>query len=184
MDLDDIVKCIVARNEAVLPYVIKWYSGRLIARIYRKVYWCGTRQDAEDMAFETIWMVWTEISKFDRKRGNFEQWLYYNADKLAQKFLRREQRRKAISENFLQPVFADLLAASSGDVDARKNLLLLSVKQELAFLEAEMQDIFILHYGDQNLTIKEIAQLKGLPEGSIKRKLHEVRKLLEEKIRE
>ena len=90
MDLDDIVKCIVARNEAVLPYVIKWYSGRLIARIYRKVYWCGTRQDAEDMAFETIWMVWTEISKFDRKRGNFEQWLYYNADKLAQKFLRRE----------------------------------------------------------------------------------------------
>ena len=77
-----------------------------------------------------------------------------------------------------------MLAASSGDVDARKNLLLLSVKQELAFLEAEMQDIFILHYGDQNLTIKEIAQLKGLPEGSIKRKLHEVRKLLEEKIRE
>ena len=139
------------------------YRDRLYQVAYRL---CLNAADAEDLTFRTFQRAIERIGSY-RDDRNFFQWLYA----ILVNFRRMDVRRKAA--NMLDftddlpdppdtaPDAAETLAAAQ---DAA------AVRQAVAALPEIFREVVVFRYFE-DLTVPEIAQVLGVPEGSVKSRL-------------
>jgi len=145
---------------------------------------------ADDLVQEVFLRVWTRACQW-RGQGTFKAWLFRIATNLALNHLRSVRRRKeqplrippeVTDEEEKKPAPSWMIDASSLGPDA---IIELTEQQELLRrlineLPEEKREVFRLVY-EEEMEIREISEALGIPEGTVKSRLHYAKRSLARK---
>jgi RNA polymerase sigma-70 factor (ECF subfamily) len=134
---------------------------------------------AEDVVQETFLQVHNSASAFDPAR-RFKPWLFTIAANKARDYLRRRTRRREVpfeaqvdNEDEMGRRFLDLL--SGNDVLPHEDLLQdekrSAVRGVMGAMPTKLSEVLVLAYYHR-FAYKEIAEIIGIPLGTVKSRLH------------
>ena len=148
------------------------YKNRLFNLVVRMI---PTREEAEDIVQETFLRVYQHKNNFDPKYC-FSTWIYTIALNLAKNNLRRKKKVKFL-ELFDLEETSEEPAVEPGRVALgpwiEKEIEKLPEKYRVAFLLREMD----------RLPYEEIAEITGVPTGTVKSRVNRARTILAESLR-
>lgn len=180
-----LIKRLQARDEQAFVECVRTYQDRVYNLVYRML---GSHQEAEDIAQEVFVTVFKTIDSF-RGDCKFSTWLYRiatNHCKNRIKYLgRRAQRRTrdldSTSEGELVGAEPPTMGAQAADPhEALAGLQLERIVREgIARLDEEHRMLIVLRDVEE-LSYEEIVEITGLPEGTVKSRLHRARMALKE----
>ena len=139
----------------------------------------GNAVAAEDVVQDTFLQVHTSAERFDPSR-RFKPWLFTIAANKARDFIRRRKRRRELSFEAQMSGEADdgqrFLSLLSGESDSPDDNLALDEKRRgvraaVDELPANLTEVLILAYFHR-FPYKEIAEIVGIPLGTVKSRLH------------
>ncbi len=173
------------RDERAFVELINEHRDRVFNITYRML---GNRAEAEDVAQEVFITVFKQIENF-RGDSKFSTWLYrvtVNHCKNRIKYLARRHSRD-------QDELDETSQAQNGAVNgapvrsknpdkALESLQMEQLLQEaIASLDDEQRAVVILR-DVEDLSIEEICEITGLPDGTVKSRLHRARLVLRKKM--
>jgi len=146
------------RGEDTMRTLYRTYGGELYGFAYNCL---GDRGLAEEIVQDVFTRVWRHADSFDPSRASFRTWLYGIA-------------RNAIIDVKRRSAVRPALAASDTDLDSdpsddsiERALLTWQVSAALERLTPEHRQVIRLaHF--QGMRLREIAELTGLPLGTVK----------------
>lgn len=173
-ELDD--RELSAASDAVLVVAISRYQEAALAEAYRRnagaVFALARRllRDAtlaEEVVQEVFLRLWNQPEKFDPARGSLRSYLLAQCHGRAVDLLRSESSRRQREER-------DVRRTAEGGYDLEHEVLDLAVaervKEALQVLpEGERQAIALAYFGGH--TYREVADLLGEPEGTVKSRI-------------
>ncbi|MBN2196620.1 MAG: sigma-70 family RNA polymerase sigma factor [Polyangiaceae bacterium] len=172
-----------ARDERAFNELVQAYEGRVFRLVFRMV---GRRSEAEDMAQEVFVQVFKAIGQF-RGESKLSTWIYRIATNLCKNRVKYLTRRHEGSQTELEPMaerapLEDAKGVTFGDV-ARPDQLVEGFQLEsivhrcIAELEPDFREALILR-DVEDLSYEEIAEITGLPDGTVKSRIHRARAML------
>lgn len=183
-----LVERLKRRDEAAFNELILMYQGRIFRLVFRML---GDRAEAEDLAQEVFITVFKSIDGF-RGDSKLSTWLYRvatNHCKNRIKYLQRRARgkKKEFDEIAEHDAIESATMNSSASVprpDAmveayEKERIL---KEAIAALDDDHKELIVLRDIEQ-LSYDQIQEITGLPEGTVKSRLHRARHALRDKVR-
>ena len=171
----ELIDEILADKAAGTRRLVAEYGARLHETAFRL---CGHAADAEDYTFRTLERAVERIHLFSRKSSLFT-WLY----EIMVNLIRTDARRKAANALVFQSELPDHEdeRPNVGEVLSAENEAII-VRKAVRELPDAYRAILVFRYYD-DLTVSEIAQVLSLPEGTVKRRLHEAKNLVRTNIR-
>ena len=172
--------------------LVREHHRRVYALCYR---FTGSPTDAEDLTQDVFLKIYSNLASFDISRGSLQVWITTMTRNLLVDNFRRTKNQRATSSlddgwdqtEELKPV--DRLMArgpSPHEMAARKELEKM-VQEALSHVSTELREAVILR-DLQDMDYKEIAQVLGIPEGTVKSRISrgraELARLLERNKRE
>lgn len=151
-------------------------------RIWRYLFRLGGRECADELAGEVFVQALAARDRFDPARGAVSSWLYGIASNLGRSWLRRRARGRRAVTRLAQWRRADAdLAASDADGTARLDDRADAgrVMDALNHLRATDREILVL-VAWEDLSYTEIADVLGLPIGTVRSRLSRARVRLRE----
>ncbi|WP_043730474.1 RNA polymerase sigma factor [Kutzneria sp. 744] len=134
-------------------------------------------ETADDLVAETFLVAMTSLSRYDPSRAPVRPWLYGIATNLLRRHLRQERRRYQATARLAardRPGAShDGMVADRVDADARVRALAAA----LAKLAGPDLDVLLLTSW-AGLDSTEVADALGIPVGTVRSRLHRVRKSL------
>jgi RNA polymerase sigma-70 factor, ECF subfamily len=153
--------------------LVNRYKDRLFNVLYRML---SSEDEANDLLQETFLRVWQHKLSYDF-RFAFSTWIYTIALNLARNELRRRKKIK-----FLDIFdFSDKLTAKEEKKDTSSNLRTL-LDAEMKRLPEKYKTAFLLRDVD-NLSYEEIAQVLGVPLGTVKSRVNRARAILRNRLK-
>jgi len=166
------VETVLNGNISAFEGIVRRWQGPLVNLAYR---FCRDRGRAEDMAQEAFLRAFRGLKQW-RREASFSTWLFALATNLYRTELRRIPARTVPLEDIVEP--ADMRAADGGMEDRDLDS---AVRRAVAALPAKYRDAVVLFYF-HNMDVKAAAQSLGLPEGTVKARLHRGREMLRGKL--
>jgi RNA polymerase sigma-70 factor (ECF subfamily) len=161
-------------------------AGQLYDRFSSRIFGLGlsllrNRTDAEDLVQDTFLKVWRTGSAFDPVRGSLDTWMLLVARSLAIDLLRRRslEARKLSS----QPKVSEATDEAGPERHAEVSDLFHRASQAMARLPQRQRSVLELTYLGQRST-KEVAELMGIPRGTVKSRAHAGMAILQEAFRD
>ena len=162
--------------------LVEKYDRRILGLAYSMA---GSQADAEDIAQEALIKAYQNLPAF-RMESNFFTWLYRILVNTALTHKKRESRKKAVSIETIQSRKAsnwDISADSESPEDHLLNTELESEVYTVLETPPMMQSVvFILRFFEE-FKLKEIAEITGCTEGTVKntlfRSVQKMRKALQ-----
>lgn len=165
-----------AESDAVLVVGIGRFDQRALAEVFRRhggpVHRLATRllQDdrlAEEVVQEVFLALWNDPARFDAQRGSLRSFLLMKAHGRAVDVLRAEQARRAREDRDAQYV-------ADGGYDLEHEVWDLAVAERVKdamheLAPAEREAVRLAYFGGH--TYREVAQLLGEPEGTVKSRI-------------
>jgi RNA polymerase sigma-70 factor (ECF subfamily) len=170
----DIVDEILADRQAGTRRLVAEYANRLNETAVRL---CGNVTDAEDYVFRTLERAVSRIHTFSRKCA-LSTWLY----EILVNIIRDDARLKAanaltFTDNL--PEIEDMRPDAGAALTEREEAAL--VRAAVRELPDAYRALVVFRYYNE-MTVPEISQVMSLPEGTVKRRLHEAVNLMRAKI--
>jgi RNA polymerase sigma-70 factor (ECF subfamily) len=173
------------RDERAFVELVNDHRDRVFNITYRML---GNRAEAEDVAQEVFITVFKQIENF-RGDSKFSTWLYrvtVNHCKNRIKYLaRRHDRDRDELDETSQAQNGAVNGApvrSKNPDKALESLQMEKLLQEaIASLDDEQRAVVILR-DVEDLSIEEICEITGLPDGTVKSRLHRARLVLRKKM--
>ncbi len=153
--------------------IVKQYSGMLYNHIRRMI---GNDEDSKDILQEVFINVYKKIDSF-REESSLKTWLFRIASNKTIDFLRKEKRFKA------EELPETLKEKSNPLQHTEQSLKKEIVHQALLKLKEEEREIVVMKELD-GFTFREIAEIKGIPENTVKTRLYSSLKKLKKIILE
>ena len=155
---------------------------RLADRYERKVYrlCCSLLRDpdqAEDAAQESLVRVWKALAKYDQ-RASLSTWIYTIT---RNRCLTAIQRRRDLDSLSDPAVEHEAEAAQAVGPETEQDHLAL-LRELVEALPERFRRVLTLFYYEER-SVAEVAQMLGLPEGTVKTNLHRARASLGERLR-
>ncbi len=202
-----------AVREGVRPLEIDWSQvvrrcmdgdsgawAELVRTHHRRVYglcyrFTGNAADAEDLTQDVFLKIYSNLSSFDMGRGSLQVWIMTMTRNLLVDNFRRTRNQRATGSlddgwdetDELRPVDRLISNTPSPHASAAQKELAKMVQGALARVSVELREAVILR-DLQDLDYKEIAQVLGIPEGTVKSRISrgraELARLLERNKRE
>ena len=155
--------------------MVRTHHQRVYGLCYR---FTGNGADAEDLTQDVFLKIYSNLGSFDGARGSLAVWITTMTRNLLVDNFRRTRNQRAtgsLDEGWeqaeeLRPV--DRLTAAGPtphEAAARKELARI-VQDALARVSVELREAVILR-DLQDLDYKEIAQVLGIPEGTVKSRI-------------
>jgi RNA polymerase sigma-70 factor (ECF subfamily) len=174
--------------------------AELVRTHHRRVYglcyrFTGNPADAEDLTQDVFLKVYSNLASFDTLRGSLQVWITTMTRNLLVDNFRRTRNLRATgslddgweSAETLKPVDRLVARDLSPHESAAQKELAKMVQEALARVSVELREAVILR-DLQDLDYKEIAQVLGIPEGTVKSRISrgraELARLLERNRRE
>ncbi|XYH96685.1 sigma-70 family RNA polymerase sigma factor [Sorangium sp. So ce1128] len=171
---------LVARDESAFNELVVMYERRVFALVYRML---GRRDEAEDLSQEVFVQVFKAIDQF-RGESKLSTWIYRIAVNLCKNRTKYLSRRHAGAQDDIDAMAerVPLSAAkgvSVGDVSRPDELvegmqLEAVVKHAIGQLDPEFREALILR-DVEDMSYEEIASVTGLPDGTVKSRIHRAR---------
>lgn len=173
------------RDERAFRELIDDHRDRVFNITYRML---GNRAEAEDVAQEVFITVFKTIESF-REESKFSTWLYrvtVNHCKNRIKYLaRRHDRDRDELDETSQATNGAVTGAPVRAAQPDKALASLQMEkllqQAIADLDDDQRAVVILR-DVEDLSIEEICEITGLPDGTVKSRLHRARLVLRKKM--
>ena len=142
------------------------YEYRIFNFILRMT---GQRELAQDLIQETFVRLWSTAHMYDPRRGTLKTWLY----KMALNIVRSEMVKKVHAHSF-EPI-DDLRHSVPGGDDPAQRLeeqrAGQQIRRAVEGLSPHLREVIVLKYY-QNMMFREISEITGHPEGTIKARFH------------
>lgn len=171
---------LVARDEAAFNQLVVQYERRVFALVFRML---GRREEAEDLAQEVFVQVFKAIDQF-RGDSKLSTWIYRIAVNLCKNRTKYLSRRQVGEQDDVDAMAerAPLSAAkgvSVGDISRPDELvegmqLEVIVKHAISQIDPEFREVLILR-DVEDMAYEEIAAVTGLPDGTVKSRIHRAR---------
>ncbi len=146
------------RGEDAARALYRTYSGELFGFALSRL---GDRGQAEEVVQDVFTRVWRHAGEYDRRRGSVRTWLYGITRNAIVDLERHRSRRPPIAAREPEE------EAAPQDEPIERALLRWQVQSALERLTPEHREVVRLaHLG--GLSVKEIADLTGLPSGTVK----------------
>jgi len=176
---------LIERDEQAFSEIVRLYGDKVFSLIYRML---GNRQEAEDVAQDVFITVFKTIESF-RGEAKFSTWLLRIAANHAKnriKHLARRPTEGADPDDVSQ--LRTLPDRPSPPVQARietPDAMLEAAQTERLMQEAianlpEDQRLLVVLRDVEEMSYQEIEEITGLPEGTIKSRLHRARMAIKE----
>lgn len=155
--------------------LVERYRERIYLLVWRMV---RNREDALDLSQEVFVKAYKNLKSF-RQESNFYTWLYRIAVNLSLNFVRREKLRSFLSLSDLSDKFR---SDSSPSEDIERHQLSELIDRAVMKLPEKQRAVFVLrHY--EEMSVKEVADLLGKSEGTIKANYYQAIKKLRESLK-
>jgi len=178
-------------DERAFAEFVKVFQNQVFNLVFRML---GNREEAEDVAQEVFITVFKNIGSF-RGDCRLSTWIYRIATNHCRnriKYLsrRRAQEHREYQDDLgkLQPKDGMASQPTAGQV-ARPDQMAEGRQMEkliqaaIAALDEEHREVIVLR-DVKNLSYQEICEITGLPEGTVKSRLHRARFALKEKLKD
>lgn len=157
--------------------LMKRYKGQIYAYLLRSV---KNYEDAEELTIEVFFKAYRALDTW-KPQARFSTWLYKIAHNLAIDFHRAKARRPTYSlddEEFTvdEPTAADLWSNPEWEIEEKDRHRV--IREAIDQLSPKQKAVFMLNRY-QGLQIKEITQVLGMAEGTVKIHLHRAVKKLQ-----
>jgi len=172
------------RDEQAFNEIVRLYGDKVFSLVYRMI---GSRAEADDIAQEVFITVFKTIETF-REESKFSTWLYrvtVNHCKNRIKYLARRHER---DRDELDETSRETNGAAGAPVRHVQPDRALEGAQLEALLQAAIADleddqrVVVVLRDVEDLTIEEICEITGLPDGTVKSRLHRARLVLRKKM--
>jgi RNA polymerase sigma-70 factor (ECF subfamily) len=180
---EDLVAAVLEGDRERFGDLIERYQGRLVNYLFRLL---RNADDAHDLAQEVLVKVYQVLDRYD-PQYKFSTWLFRVAQNAAIDQIRR-RRLKVVSlrqeDDEGEGRDWDLPAPERGPYGELRNQERgAAIQEAIESLPWEYRELILLrHFGE--LPYEEIAQLKGMPLGTVKNKLFRGRQMLKEKLQD
>jgi RNA polymerase sigma-70 factor, ECF subfamily len=186
LDADDreLIEKLKRRDEAAFSAFVLRYQERVFRLLLRML---GDRAEAEDLAQEVFISIFKAIEGF-RGDSQLSTWVYrvaanHSRNRIKYLARRRRQLTDGYDEQTEEQALGSISQARSEGPDqlmeARQTEHLL--QQGLLSLDEEQRELIVLREVE-HLSYEEIMAITGLPEGTVKSRLHRARAGLREYI--
>ena len=173
------------RDERAFRELLVLHRDRVFNITYRML---GNRSEAEDVAQEVFITVFKTIDSF-REESKFSTWLYrvaVNHTKNRIKYLaRRHDRDKdeldETSQQTNGAVTGTPVRAAQPDKALASAQMEKLLQEAIAALDDDQRAVVILR-DVEDLSIEEICEITGLPDGTVKSRLHRARLVLRKRM--
>jgi RNA polymerase sigma-70 factor (ECF subfamily) len=178
----ELVERLKRHDEAAFNAFVIRYQDRVFRILLRML---GDRAEAEDLAQEVFISIFKAIESF-RGDSQLSTWVYRVASNHCRnrlKYLAR--RRQKLMDDFDEEHVAAAQGAFSPDREGTPDRLLEARQTEslleegLSRLDDEQRELVVLREVE-HLSYEEIMAITGLPEGTVKSRLHRARSALRE----
>jgi RNA polymerase sigma-70 factor (ECF subfamily) len=175
-----LVERLKRRDEAAFNEFVRRYKAQVFRLVVRML---NDRAEAEDVAQEVFVTVFKSIDSF-RGDSKLSTWLYRvatNHCKNRIKYL--ERRARGRNREFDEVAEHDTVESATmnpsaqiprPDQQAEAHQMEAIVRAAIAELDEEQRELVILR-DVENLSYEELQQITGLPEGTVKSRLHRAR---------
>ena len=192
VDWSQVVRRCMDGDSGAWAEMVRTHHKRVYGLCYR---FTGNAADAEDLTQDVFLKIYSNLASFDTSRGSLQVWITTMTRNLLVDNFRRTRNQRATGSlddgwdttEELKPL--DRLTAkgaSPHELAAQKELAAM-VQNALARVSVELREAVILR-DLQDLDYKEIAQVLGIPEGTVKSRISrgraELARLLERNKRE
>lgn len=175
------------RDERAFRELLVLHRDRVFNITYRML---GNRSEAEDVAQEVFITVFKTIDSF-REESKFSTWLYrvaVNHTKNRIKYLARRHDRDrdeldegAHSQQVNGAVTGQPVRAAQPDKALASAQMEKLLQEAIDALDEDQRAVVILR-DVEDLSIEEICEITGLPDGTVKSRLHRARLVLRKKM--
>ena len=167
----DLVGGCLAGDSACQRRLVDLFQGMIFGLCVRML---RDRQEAEDVTQEVFFRAFRSLHHWDGVRP-LRPWLLTIAANRCRTRLEERTRRPTPTD-----LAADRLPARTA-LDGRDDAE--EIQRAVATLRPEYRQVFVLFY-QQDLSVKEVAEILDCPEGTVKIWLHRARKEIGERLRE
>jgi RNA polymerase sigma-70 factor (ECF subfamily) len=184
-----LVERLVARDEHAFNALVRAYERRVFALVLRMI---GTRAEAEDLAQEVFVQVFKAIGSF-RGESKLSTWIYRIAINLCKnrtKYLRvrHSGEQEELEAHAERVPMGELKRANVGQIERPDEMMVGKqveriVQQAILKLEPSFRECLVLRDVEE-LSYEEIGAITGLPEGTVKSRIHRARAQLKELVEE
>ena len=166
-----------AGRQDAFDELMKRYKGRIYAYLLRSV---KNYEDAEELTIEVFFKVYRALGAW-KPQARFSTWLYKIAHNLSIDFHRAKSRRQTYSLDdeelsLDEPTAGDLQSNPEWEVEEKDRHRV--IRDAIDQLSPKQKDVFMLNRY-QGLQIKEITEVLGMAEGTVKIHLHRAVKKLQ-----
>lgn len=192
IDWSQIVRHCMDGDSAAWAELVRTHHRRVYGLCYR---FTGNPTDAEDLTQDVFLKVYSNLASFDTGRGSLQVWITTMTRNLLVDNFRRTRNLRATgsldegwdSVEELKPIDRLTAKGPSPHESAAQKELAKMVQNALAKVSVELREAVILR-DLQDMDYKEIAQVLGIPEGTVKSRISrgraELARLLERNKRE
>lgn len=183
----ELVRRLQSRDEKAFVECMRLYQDQVYRLVFRML---GSHAEADDIAQEVFVTVFKSIDSF-RGDSKLSTWLYRiaaNHCKNRIKYLRRRAHKQTTDfDSHAERALIDGQHSTLGQqhaspVEALEGLQLGSIVQRAIERLDEDQRLLLVLRDVEELSYEEIMQVTGLPEGTVKSRLHRARLILKEEI--
>lgn len=178
---EQLVERLKRRDETAFNELVRAYEKRVFRLVLRML--GGDRAEAEDVAQDVFIQVFKSIDSF-RGESKLSTWMFRvatNHCKNRIKYLdRRARGKKGELDELSEHGALESASMSSSatvarpDQQAEANQIEAIVRAAIAELDEDQRELVILR-DVENMSYEEIQQITGLPEGTVKSRLHRAR---------
>jgi RNA polymerase sigma-70 factor (ECF subfamily) len=192
IDWSQIVRRCMDGDSGAWAQLVREHHRRVYGLCYR---FTGSPADAEDLTQDVFLKIYSNLASFDTSRGSLQVWITTMTRNLLVDNFRRTKNQRATSSlddgwdqtEELKPVDRLTSHGPSPHEMAAKKELEKMVQNALSHVSVELREAVILR-DLQDMDYKEIAQVLGIPEGTVKSRISrgraELARLLERNKRE
>ena len=165
----DLVRKAKKDSEAFSELYEKYYS-QIFGYILKRV---ANLEIAQDVTSETFLKALKNLWQFRWRNIPFSSWLYRIANNETVNYFRKQKGRLVPLEKVAEPASADNIQIEiiEAQEELKKHQDFLKAQEKISKLPLKYQEVIILRFFEKK-QIKEIAEILGKKEGTVKSLLH------------
>jgi len=164
-----------AGNDRAFEELYRRYARRLKGFFFLQL--GGNEELAADATHDVFLRAYEARSRYQEGRS-VSTWLFT----IAYNLCRNHYRSNAYEAQLLATLDAEPISEQQIEVQLDEATLDEALAQVLAELPAPLHQLFSLHYQEE-LTIPQVAEIVGIPEGTVKSRLHKTMNIIRKKMK-
>ena len=165
-----------AGSDTAFEELYRRYARRLKGFFFMQL--GGNEEVAADATHDVFLRAYEARSRY-REGSNVSTWLFT----IAYNICKNHYRSNAYEAQLLASLDAEPMDSLQIELELDAALLDKALAQVLSELPAPLHQLFSLHYQEE-LTIPQVAEIVGIPEGTVKSRLHKTMNIIRKKLKQ